>query len=238
MRVGGWVVSRPAACVNLYGWVRRLCSSLVSYFGDKTHHPESPGGRSSQIEFRGLPVARISHTGALSSWAWPPDWLGRQTRMRANFSGTLDLPVWRANSGLLHCVVEVSFVIYVGAAEFLMGCMKKILGKLEFFSRIPKAISLAFWTIFAAANLCIELGPPYFEIMGGHMWTSRGPACGVKGCCMNLSCTFLFSMTFMKVEVEDIETFCMRTSGRPAFSWARLSCSGWWMTMASTEPCI
>ena len=63
MRVGGWVVSLPAACVNLYGWVRRLCSSLVSHFGNKAHHPESPGGRSSQIEFRGLPVGRISHTG-------------------------------------------------------------------------------------------------------------------------------------------------------------------------------
>ena len=111
--------------------------------------------------------------------------------------------MWKANSGLLQYVVEVIFVIYVGAAEFLMGCMKKILGKLEFFPRIPKAISMAFWTVFAAANLCIELGPPYFEIMGGHMWTSRGPACGRRE---------VLHEELQKVGMRDVETFRMRPS--------------------------
>ena len=95
---------------------------------------------------------------------------------------------------------------------------------------------MAFWTIFAAVNLCIELGPPYFEIMGDHMWTSRGPACDVERRRMNLWCTFLFSMTFIKLIFEIFKDFRMRMSGRPALSWARLSGSGWWMSMASTNP--
>ena len=116
--------------------------------------------------------------------------------------------MWGANSGLLHFVVKEYFVFYVGGAEFKGCCMKILDGKEEFsdnFSGHFKGVL----GLFAESNLCKELGPLYFDIMGDHMWTSRGPACGRQG---------LLHEELQKAEIADVETFCMRWSMRSAFS--------------------
>ena len=87
--------------------------------------------------------------------------------------------------------------------------MMILVGKEEFFSEDLSSLSRAFWPFFAEANLCKELGPPYFDIMGGHMRTSRGPAGGRQE---------VPHEELQEAEIAYVETFCMRMSMRSACS--------------------